>query len=243
MANFAARSKMARFSLTPPTRQASIWTTSIASACSSCLKITRFWTCPPVATLTARIAARIVAWPSTSSGEVGSSIQYGSNGTSWPHHSIASLNPHPRFPARAHPPEPLPPPPSLVRVEGDAHVRTDGVAGHLEPPNVARHVGTDLQLDHREPVVDGGSGQAGDLLVVVPEPAGRCGVRAQAVGLQRGHPGRPAAGLGLQDRERVIRGKHVVDVGEVDLTDELLGLHRRQQPPQRHVVEPATQIP
>ena len=48
--NLAASSRMARFSLTPPTRQASICTTSMASAWSSCLKITRFWTCSPVAT-------------------------------------------------------------------------------------------------------------------------------------------------------------------------------------------------
>ena len=41
---------MASTSLTPPIRQASIWQTSIASAWKSCLKMTRFWTCSPVAT-------------------------------------------------------------------------------------------------------------------------------------------------------------------------------------------------
>ena len=40
--------------------------------------MTRFWTCSPVATRTGATACRIVAWPSTSSGDVGSSIQYGS---------------------------------------------------------------------------------------------------------------------------------------------------------------------
>ena len=73
--NFAASSRIATFSLTPPTRAASICTTSTACAWSSCLNITRFCTCSPVATFTGATARRIVAWPSTSSGLVGSSIQ------------------------------------------------------------------------------------------------------------------------------------------------------------------------
>ena len=47
-------SRYAMFSLTPATRQASICMMSIAPACRSCLKITRFVTCSPVATRTGR---------------------------------------------------------------------------------------------------------------------------------------------------------------------------------------------
>jgi hypothetical protein len=60
------------------TREASTCTTSTAPACISCLNITRSATCSPVATLIGWIARRITACPSTSSGLVGSSIQYGS---------------------------------------------------------------------------------------------------------------------------------------------------------------------
>lgn len=48
--NLAAISITARSSLTPPIRQLSIWQKLIASACISCLKITRFWATSPVAT-------------------------------------------------------------------------------------------------------------------------------------------------------------------------------------------------
>ena len=54
----------------------------MASDWNSCLKMTRFWQCSPVATLMGAIERAIVAWPSTSSGLVGSSIQYGSNSAS-----------------------------------------------------------------------------------------------------------------------------------------------------------------
>ena len=74
-ANLAASNRIATFSFTPPTRQASICTTSRAPACISCLKITRFCTCSPVATRIGAMADRIAAWPRTSSGLVGSSTQ------------------------------------------------------------------------------------------------------------------------------------------------------------------------
>ena len=41
--------------------------------------MTRFWHCSPVATPIGATARAIVAWPSTSSGLVGSSIHHGSN--------------------------------------------------------------------------------------------------------------------------------------------------------------------
>lgn len=51
----------------------------MAPAWRSCLKTMRLWTCSPVATLTGATALRTAACPRTSSGLVGSSIQYGSN--------------------------------------------------------------------------------------------------------------------------------------------------------------------
>jgi hypothetical protein len=77
------------FSFTPPTRAASICTTSTAPACNSCLKTTLLAMCSPVATLIGASARRTEAWPSTSSGEVGSSIQYGAYGASRLIHSTA----------------------------------------------------------------------------------------------------------------------------------------------------------
>ncbi len=74
----AAMRSVARTSGMPPTRQASIWQTRMASAWSSCLKMTRLAATSPVATRIGATEAAILAWPRTSSGWVGSSIQYGS---------------------------------------------------------------------------------------------------------------------------------------------------------------------
>ena len=77
------------FSLTPATRHASICMTSIASACSSCLKITRLATCSPVATRIGLTARRIAAVPRMSSGLVGSSIHTGGTCASARTHGMA----------------------------------------------------------------------------------------------------------------------------------------------------------
>ena len=58
--NFAASRTTASTSFTPPSRQQSSWTASIAPSCSSCLKTTRFCTCSPVATRTGVTASRIL---------------------------------------------------------------------------------------------------------------------------------------------------------------------------------------
>ena len=93
MPNLAARSWIEIASLTPPTRHASSWQTSIASAWKSCLKTTRFWMCSPVATRTGAISRRIRAWPRMSSGLVGSSIHQGSCARSVRIAAIASSTP------------------------------------------------------------------------------------------------------------------------------------------------------
>ncbi len=92
--NFAASKRIAMFSVTPATRLASSWRMSTAPACSNWLNITALWVCSPVATLIGATARRIAAWPSTSSGEVGSSIQYGSNSASGASQSMACPTPH-----------------------------------------------------------------------------------------------------------------------------------------------------
>ena len=88
---FAASRSTARFSFTPPSRQESIWQNEIARAWSSCLKRMRFIPCSPVATPTpsGSIARAIAACPSTSSGEVGSSIHHGRNRASSRIHAMA----------------------------------------------------------------------------------------------------------------------------------------------------------
>src|SRR5919202_265402 len=95
--NFFAISKTAMTSFTPPSRQASIWQNETAFAWKSCLKRTRFWQCSPVATPTGATDFAIAAWPSTSSGLVGSSIQYGSNSARRFVDSIASSTSHTWF--------------------------------------------------------------------------------------------------------------------------------------------------
>ncbi len=93
---FFAISMTASPSLTPPNRQASIWHTSMAWDARSCLKITRFWHISPVATPIPKgnKASRIALCPSTSSGEVGSSMNHGLKGARCSMYSIASGTDH-----------------------------------------------------------------------------------------------------------------------------------------------------
>ena len=135
--NLAASSRIARFSLMPPTRQASIWTTSIASACSSCLKITRFCTCSPVATRTGAtaVADRAVAEHVVGRGrlldpvrvELGQPLASSSMAWSTPQRWLASTAMRTSCPAA----------PGRAR------------AGGCRP-----RVGADLELDHGEAVGD-----------------------------------------------------------------------------------------
>ena len=92
--NFFAINKIKIISLTPATRQLSIWTKCTPPLAISCLKTMRFWHCSPVATLSNKeyysvkycnathlipvglSALAILAWPSTSSSFVGSSIYF-----------------------------------------------------------------------------------------------------------------------------------------------------------------------
>ena len=65
------------------------------------MNITRLWTCSPVATRIGATARAIAACPRMSSGEVGSSIQYGSNSASRAIQAIASSTPQRWFASTA----------------------------------------------------------------------------------------------------------------------------------------------
>ena len=94
------------------------------------MNITRLWTCSPVATRIGATPRAIAAWPRMSSGEVGSSIQYGSN----------SREP-------VHPGDRLGDAPALVRVDRHHPVRPDLLADDRRPPPVVVDVRPDLQLE------------------------------------------------------------------------------------------------
>ena len=126
--------------------------------------MTRLATCSPVATAIGATARAIVAMPSTSSGEVGSSIHRSPYGAS-----------------RSHPVDRLVDVPALVGVDRQLDVGADRVAHEAHAALVVGEVGADLELDQREAVGHGLACQPLDLLVVVAEPAGRGGVRRIAV--------------------------------------------------------------
>lgn len=75
--DFAAISITASTSLSPPMRQLSICTASMAPSMMNCLNMMRFWHISPVATCTGATPARIFLCPATSSGLVGSSMNQG----------------------------------------------------------------------------------------------------------------------------------------------------------------------
>src|ERR1017187_7637802 len=148
---------IASASFTPPTRQASSWQTSIASAWNSCLKITRFCTCSPVATRIGAISRRMRACPSTSSGLVGSSIHHGSYLPRTAIAAIASSTPQAWLASIINTPSI----PSTSRIRA---------------ARLGLGVGADLHLDVSETGLGGFADQASDLLVAVAEPAGGSGV-------------------------------------------------------------------
>ena len=160
----------------------------------------------------------MAAWPRTSSGLVGSSIQYGSN-------SASALVQRDR----------LVDVPALVGVDRDADVRADGRAGDAAcgGRRPSRSAPT-FSLIWVKPSATASRGEPGELLVVVAEPAGRGGVggvaappAGRACALGRARPGR------AQQLQRLLGGERVGEVAEVDQGDEPLGRRLGEQPPQR----------
>src|SRR5205814_3765849 len=105
--------------------------------------------------------------------------------------------------------------------------------GHLDAPQVVGEVRTDLELDLAEAGRDRLLAQPAQLLVVVPEPARRRGVRREPGRPQVRDPFRPAGLRPAQDRQRVVRGERVGQVPEVDQRHDLLRRHLREHQPQR----------
>ena len=168
-AELAAMKYTDRISLTLPRRAASSWQKSIASAWNICLNSTRFMPCSPVATPIGETALRMAAWPSTSSGLVGSSIHSGLN-------SASALHPVDRL---GHVPD-------LVGVDHQVRVPADDVPRDAEPPDVVVQVRADLELDVPVPGVDGLLAEPPELLVGVAEPSRARRVARVPAGLELG---------------------------------------------------------
>ena len=226
MPNLAARSWIEIASLTPPTRHASSWQTSIASAWKSCLKTTRFWMCSPVATRTGAISRRMRACPRMSSGLVGSSIHQGSCAASVLHRRDRLVDA-----------------PHLVGVHHQYPLRPELASDQSGPTVVGGQVAADLHLHVSEARRDGLPNERLDLAVVVAEPAGRGRVRRVARRGDLGLPCRAAASRVAQELERLLRCERVRDVAEVDATDDLLWCEVDKQLPQRLSLDLGPQIP
>ena len=226
MPNLAARSWIEIASLTPPTRHASSWQTSIASAWKSCLKTTRFWMCSPVATRTGAISRRMRACPRMSSGLVGSSIHQGSCA-----------------PSDLHRRDRLVDAPHLVGVHHQYPLRPELASDQSGATVVGGKVAADLHLHVSEARRDGLPNERLDLAVVVAEPAGRRRVRGVAGRDDLGLPGRAAASRVAQELERLLRCERVRDVAEVDAAHDLLRREIDEQLPQRLSLDLGPQIP
>ena len=113
----------------------------------------------------------------------------------------------------------------------------------LMPTHVGLDVGAHLQLQHGEAFGDGLLGESLDLVVVVAQPTCGRGVGRQAVGFECSDAIGPSAGERFEMFEGFGRGDRVVDVGEVDLLNDLGGCERRQHPPQRLAVDAGAQVP
>ena len=189
----------------------------MASAWRNCLNITRLWQCSPVATRIGCTAARMRAWPRTSSGLVGSSIQYGSTSARALTLAMASLDvPH------------------LVGVEHEAAVGPDLAADERGPAEVVGEVAADLHLQRVPAVGDGLPALGADLVVVVAEPPGRGDVRRVARRREAAPPARPCVGASRgEEAEGVGLGERVGDVAEVDRRHDLLGREVDEVLPQR----------
>jgi hypothetical protein len=131
-----------------------------------------------------------------SSGEVGSSIQYGSNSASRPIQPIASGTPQISLASMA------------TGNLGPAASR----ARKPHPAEVLGRVGTDLQLDHSEPVGDRLAAQPNQLLVVVVQPTWRRRVSGMADVEQLRDPIGSAGLSGAQDPQRLVLGEGVAQI-------------------------------
>ena len=171
------------------------------------MNITRLWTCSPVATRIGAIARAIAAWPSTSSGLVGSSIHHGSNRPSTRIASIASPTSQTWFA-------------SIISFESSPiSSRSSARAA-----DVVRRVGADLDLEVRPARGPGLADEPAHLLVGVAEPAGRRVYAGIAVARAARPRARPASAPARASSSSASPGRERVgEVAEVDA--------RRRAPP------------
>ena len=170
--------------------------------------MTRFWTCSPVATRIGATPRAIAAWPRTSSGLVGSSIQYGSNG--------AQRAPSTRSPRRR---------PSAgwrrPRASGPGPISSRRIAARRTSSSTSAPT---FILNRVQPSASASRAQPPDLVVVVAEPADRG--RVGRVAVARAAP--PSRAAPRRDRapraasSAALGRERVGEVAEVDERDELL---------------------
>ena len=144
---------------------------------------------------------------------------------------------------RVHPRDGVRHVPALVRVDGDGELRTDGTTCDGEAAPVVVEVGTDLELDLREPVGHGLAAQPFELLVGVAEPAGCRRVRGVPDLEEPGRALHPARFGGTQDRERLGGRDRVAEVPEVDEGHQLLGAEPGQVLPEREAGTLGAKVP
>src|SRR5215218_1293845 len=224
--NFFAMSKTAMTSLTPPRRQASIWQNEMAFAWNNCLKMMRFWQCSPVATPTGATAFAIAAWPSTSSGLVGSSIQYGSNSPRRSMFSIASPTSQTWFAS------------SISLRSGPISSRT--TLARLASSSISRPT---LILTCPQPASTAFPRELPDQLVRVPEPACAGRVRRESVREHLCFPIVLRPFVFAQDLERLLACDRVGYVAEVHAGDDLLGAHVREELPEGLALALGVEVP
>ena len=185
-------------------------------ACSSCLNRTRLAQCSPVATPIGATARAIAAWPSTSSGLVGSSIHSRSNRASACTLRIAS-------------------PTSQRWLASIISLRSGPIASRTSPTRRASSAGSapTLTLKCVNPSAIGLATQPAHLLVRVSHPPGGRRVGGVALAPQDRLTLAVRRLLPFEDLDRLVGRERVGDVLEVDAADDLPRRHVGQQLPHR----------
>ena len=152
-----------------------------------------------------------------SSGLVGSSIHQGSNCAKGAHRGDRLVDA-----------------PDLVRVHHQLPAGAEHLPDRRCPPDVRLDVAADLHLHVLEAVRDRLGDERLHLLVLVADPAGGRGVGGVAVGDDLRLPLLLARCRRAQEVERLLGREGVLDVAEVDRSDEVFGRQSREELPERH---------
>ncbi len=133
--------------------------------------------------------------------------------------------------------------PDLVGVQHQLPFRPDRLAQETSAAQVGLQVTAHFELEVHEAGRHRLGGQLPDLLVGVAEPSRRSGVRRIAVFQHRGLPSGSAGREPAQHLDCLRAGQRIVDVAEIDASDQLLGRHVRQQLPERLAFDLGVQVP